>query len=187
MEGDYCGPEAGLVGRRAVQGVMTQRGKNAGEPEGEKKQMKKEKAAKPSGGGSGEQGRVTENYLEKRYRKSSNHSWWNLSGRKQMGREDSRIPSPISYPRTSRHPSSPTKPPPSPLGGLTRKNPESELVEEFSDQVGHLRLGPVVPCPGLFTLSDPLHKTAPSTANSPPPTSPEVLAETTISYSLNCY
>lgn len=51
MEGDCCGPEAGLVGRRAVQGVMTQRGKNAGEPEGEKKQMKKEKAAKPSGGG----------------------------------------------------------------------------------------------------------------------------------------
>lgn len=34
-----------------MQGVMTQRGKNAGEPEGEKKQMKKEKAVKPSGGG----------------------------------------------------------------------------------------------------------------------------------------
>lgn len=53
MEGDCCGPEAGLVGRRAVQGAMTQRGKNAGEPEGEKKQMGKEKAAKPSGWGRG--------------------------------------------------------------------------------------------------------------------------------------
>ena len=134
-----------------------------------------------------EQGRVTENCLGKRCRKSSNHSWWNLSGRKQMGKEDPQTPNPISYPRTSRHPSSPTKPPPSPLGGLTQKNPESELVGEFSDQVGHFRLGPVVPRPGLFTLSDPLHKTAPSTANSPPPTSPEVLAETTISYSLTCY
>lgn len=30
---------------------MTQRGENAGEPEGEKKQMEKEKAAKPSGEG----------------------------------------------------------------------------------------------------------------------------------------
>lgn len=37
-----------------MQGVMTQRGKNAGEPEGEKKQMKKEKAVKPSGGGGAE-------------------------------------------------------------------------------------------------------------------------------------
>ena len=60
-----------------------------------------------------------------------------------------RPPNPVSYPRTLRHPSSPTRSPPSPLGGLTQENPESYRWGSFQiklDTSGWVQLCPVQAC-----------------------------------------
>lgn len=43
---------------------------------------------------------------------------------------------------------------PHPWVASTQENPESYGGGQFSDQVGHFELGPVVSCPGLFILSN---------------------------------
>lgn len=116
--------------------------------------------------GGGEQGRVTEKYLGRRCRKSSNHSWWNLPGRKQMGREDPQIQFSILEPRGT-HPVLPG-PLPHPWVALPKRTLSLTSGGVFRSG-WTLQVGSSCALSGLFTLSDPLHKTAPSTANSLPP------------------